>query len=138
MPADYSRSRRVGELVQRELATMLTRDVKDPRLAFVSITTVDVSRDLSLARVFYTVINADLEDNNPDKSAQKQCEDKVKVQEGLNKASGFLRYELGQRIKLRIVPRLEFRYDESVLHGAQLTQLIDNAVADDEQRNPKK
>ncbi len=138
MPADYSRSRRVGELVQRELATMLTRDVKDPRLAFVSITSVDVTRDLSLAKVFYTVINADLEDNNPDKSAQKQCQDKVKVQEGLNKASGFLRYELGQRIKLRIVPRLEFRYDESVLHGAQLTQLIDNAVADDEQRSPKK
>ncbi len=136
MPADYSRSRRVGELIQRELATMLTRDVKDPRLAFVSITAVDVTRDLGLAKVFYTVINAELDHGHNQK--QKQREDKLKVQEGLNKATGFLRYELGQRIKLRVVPRLEFRYDESVIRGAQLTQLIDNAIADDEQRTTKK
>jgi len=125
MPADYSRSRRVGELIQRELATMLARDVKDPRLVFVSITAVDVTRDLGLAKVFYTVINA-----NDDTINQS----KEKVHEGLTKAAGFLRYELGQRIKLRVVPRLEFRYDESVLRGAQLTQLIDSAVADDKDR----
>ena len=140
MPADFSRSRRVGELIQRELATMLTRDVKDPRLAFVSITAVDVTRDLSLAKVFYTVINADIDSDNHNKNhgSKKQSEDKEKVREGLNKASGFLRYELGQRIKLRIVPRLEFKYDESVLHGAQLTQLIDSAIADDEDRSHDK
>jgi ribosome-binding factor A len=132
MAADFSRSRRVGELIQRELATMLTREVKDPRLAFVSITTVDVTRDLGLARVFYTVINADVNNQNGHK---KQSEDKEKVREGLEKASGFLRYELGHRIKLRIVPRLEFKYDESVLRGAQLTQLIDSAVADDVDRS---
>ena len=133
MAADFSRSRRVGELIQRELATMLTRDVKDPRLAFVSITAVDVTRDLGLAKVFYTVINANIIDDN-----KKQSEDKEKVKEALEKASGFLRYELGQRIKLRIVPRLEFRYDESVLRGAQLSQLIDSAVADDEVRTHDK
>ena len=121
MAADFSRSRRVGELIQRELATMLTREVKDPRLALVSITAVDVTRDLGLAKVFYTVINSD--------------HDTTDVKEGLQKASGFLRYELGQRIKLRIVPRLEFRYDESVIHGAQLTQLIDSAIDDDQQRH---
>ena len=131
MPADYSRSRRVGELIQRELATMLARDVKDPRLAFVSITAVDVTRDLSLAKVFYTVINASVHSDN-------QSEDIEKVQQGLTKASGFLRYELGQQIKLRIVPRLEFRYDESVLRGAQLTQLIDSAIADDKDRTTDK
>lgn len=130
MPADFSRSRRVGELIQRELATMLARDVKDPRLAFVSITTVDVTRDLGLARVFYTVINAEIADD----ANRKQREDKEKVQQGLDKACGFLRYELGHRIKLRVVPKLEFRYDESVIRGAQLTRLIDNAVADDEHR----
>lgn len=129
MAADFNRSRRVGELIQRELATMLTREVKDPRLAFVSITAVDVTRDLGLAKVFYTVINADNE-----QAKKKQSEDKEKVRQGLDKASGFLRYELGQRIKLRIVPRLEFHYDESVLRGAQLSQLIENAVADDEER----
>ncbi|MCW8929664.1 MAG: 30S ribosome-binding factor RbfA [Gammaproteobacteria bacterium] len=130
MAADFSRSRRVGELIQRELATMLTREVKDPRLAFVSITAVDVTRDLGLAKIFYTVINAEIDSDN-----KKQSEDKEKVRQGLEKASGFLRYELGHRIKLRVVPRLEFRYDESVLRGAQLTQLIDSAVADDNDRS---
>ena len=133
MAADFSRSRRVGELIQRELATMLAREVKDPRLAFVSITAVDVTRDLGLAKIFYTVINADIDSDH-----KTQREDKEKVREGLEKASGFLRYELGHRIKLRVVPRLEFRYDESVLRGAQLTQLIDNAIADDTVRSSER
>jgi len=136
MPADFSRSRRVGELIQRELATMLAREVKDPRLAFVSITAVDVTRDLGLAKVFYTVINAEIDSDN--NGSKKQSEDKEKVRDGLDKASGFLRYELGQRIKLRVVPRLEFKYDESVFRGAQLTQLIDSAIADDEDRSHHK
>ncbi|WP_198264643.1 30S ribosome-binding factor RbfA [sulfur-oxidizing endosymbiont of Gigantopelta aegis] len=131
--ADFNRSRRVGELIQRELATMLTRDVKDPRLSFVSITAVDVTRDLGFAKIFYTIISTDNDESKS--SEEKRTEDKAKVKEALVKASGFLRYELGQRIKLRIVPRLEFRYDESVLHGAQLTQLIDNAIATDEDRS---
>lgn len=128
MPADFSRSRRVGELIQRELATLLTREVKDPRLSLISITAVDVTRDMGLAKVFYTII-----DTNTDKESFN--EHKKQVQQGLKKASGFLRYELGQRIKLRVVPTLDFRYDESVRRGAQLTQLIDKAIADDHDRN---
>ncbi|MCP3852405.1 MAG: 30S ribosome-binding factor RbfA [Gammaproteobacteria bacterium] len=128
--ADFTRSRRVGELIQRELATLLTREVKDPRLAFVSITAVDVTRDLGLAKIFYTIISA-----NSDNDTIAQAENKKKVSEGLKKASGFLRYELGHRVKLRVVPRLEFFFDESVLHGAQLTQLIDSAIADDEKNS---
>jgi len=128
MPADYSRSRRVGELIQRELATLLTREVKDPRLSLISITAVDVTRDMGLAKVFYTVIDVNVDD-------EKFLEHKNQVQQGLKKASGFLRYELGQRIKLRVVPNLDFRYDESVIHGAQLTKLIDNAVADAKDRH---
>lgn len=127
MPADFSRSRRVGELIQRELATLLTREVKDPRLALISITAVDVTRDMGLAKVFYTIIDTNIDDAS-------FSEHKVQVQQGLKKASGFLRYELGQRIKLRVVPNLDFRYDESVMRGAQLTQLIDDAIADDEER----
>lgn len=118
---DSSRPRRVGELIQRELAGMLQRDVKDPRLSLVSITAVDVTRDMSLARVFYTLIGS--EHNTKD------------VQEGLKKASGFLRYELGKRVQLRNVPKLEFRYDESVIRGAKLSRLIENAVAEDEKRH---
>ncbi len=118
---ESSRPRRVGELVQRELAGMLQREVKDPRLAMVSITAVDVTRDMSLARVYYTLIGSD--HNTPE------------VKDGLKKASGFLRHELAKRVQLRIVPRLEFRYDESVLKGAELSRLIDNAVAEDQKRH---
>ncbi len=124
MAGNQNRSRRVGELIQRELATMLTRDVKDPRLSMVSITAVDVTRDLGLARVYYTVINAQDDPDNLEK-----------VHQGLATANGFLRHELGQRIQLRIVPKLEFRYDESVVHGAKLTQLIDRVIEDDLKRH---
>jgi len=136
MAADKNRSRRVGELIQRELATLLARDVKDPRLAMVSITAVDVTRDMGLARVFYTVIETSVNKTQvTDNNNSTLSEDtKERVKQGLIKASGFLRYELGQRIQLRIVPRLEFRYDESVIHGAQLTRLIDDVIETDNKR----
>ena len=124
MAGNQNRSRRVGELIQRELATMLMREVKDPRLSMVSITAVDVTRDLGLARVYYTVINSDQDVSLLDD-----------VRQGLDRASGFLRHELGQRIKLRIVPQLQFRYDESVQHGARLTQLIDQVVEEDKKHH---
>ena len=124
--ADFSRSRRVGELIQRELATLLSREVKDPRLALISITAVDVTRDLSLAKVFYTIM--DITDGTDE---NKQA----KVREGLIKASGFLRYELGHRIQLRIVPKLEFFYDQSVVHGSELSSLIDHVIEDDKKRH---
>ncbi len=135
MPVDYSRSRRVGELIQRELATMLTREVKDPRLALVSITAVDVTRDMGLAKVFYTVIDSDNLDSANINSESTHQEKIQSVQDGLLKASGFLRHELSQRIKLRIVPKLTFRYDDSVIHGAQLTRLIDDVIEDDKKRH---
>ena len=126
MAADFNRSRRVGELIQRELATLLSREVKDPRLALISITAVDVTRDLSLAKVFYTIMDiADDTDHN------KQAI----VKEGLKKATGFLRYELGHRIQLRIVPKLEFFYDQSVVHGSELSLLIDQVIDDDKKRH---
>ena len=126
MAADFSRSRRVGELIQRELATLLSREVKDPRLALISITAVDVTRDLSLAKVFYTVMDIN----------QQHSKNKIeKVKEGLKKASGFLRYELGHRIQLRIVPKLEFFYDQSVVHGSELSLLIDHVIKDDKKRH---
>jgi len=128
MPADFSRSRRVGELIQRELATLLTREVKDPRLSLISITAVDVTRDMGLAKVFYTII-----DINSDE--QKVDAHKLQVKQALKKASGFLRYELGHRIQLRVVPELDFRYDESIVYGVELTHLINTAVADDNKRN---
>lgn len=130
--ADFSRSRRVGELIQRELATLLTREVKDPRLALVSITGVDVTRDMGFAKVFYTVMDLD-----SDTTSNSRVEDEKihNVKESLKKAAGFLRYELGKRIQLRIVPQLSFHYDDSIVKGSQLSQLIDNVIKDDKKRH---
>lgn len=126
MPAEYSRTRRIGEMIQREIAILLQREIKDPRLQKVSLTAVEVSKDLSVAKVFYTVIDA----------AQGEELDKVveDVERGLQKAASFIRYQLGQRIIIRNVPRLNFRYDDSVIKGAEMSQLIDEVIADDNRR----
>ena len=84
----------------------------------VSLTSVDLSRDLGVARVYFSVLNPD---DNPEP-----------VLEGLGKAAGFLRAKLGSAIKVRHVPELRFIHDDSAEHGAKISELIDNALhADD-------
>lgn len=126
MAGDYNRTRRIGEMIQRELAVLIQREVKDPRLQRVSIADVRVSKDLSLAKVYYTIIDT-LEGE-----ALEQA--KAEVEQGLDKASSFLRYQLGQRIIIRNVPRLHFLFDDSVLKGTSMSRLIDNVIADDKKR----
>lgn len=120
MPKEFSRSRRVGEQLQRELAKLLQFEVKDPRVAGVTVQAVQPSRDLAVAKVFYTVMGE---------------KDLAEVQQGLEKSAGFLRHELGQRLILRHVPSLVFKYDDSVVRGATLSQLIDEAVSSDRARH---
>ena len=117
--SESSRSRRVGEQIQRELAQLIQLEVKDPRVKWVTVSAVKVSKDFSHAVVFFTVLG----DYN-------ETVDK-NVLSGLEKAGGFLRRELGRRIKLRIVPELHFKYDDSTVRGTQLTSLIDAAIASD-------
>ncbi|MCY1303304.1 30S ribosome-binding factor [compost metagenome] len=121
MAKDYSRTQRIGDQMQRELSELIRREVKDPRLGMVTITGVDVSRDLGHAKVHVTVMSAD----GSDSVAQS-----LKV---LNDAAGFLRMHLTRAMKLRSVPQLHFHYDESVLRGAHLSALIERAVAEDNQ-----
>jgi ribosome-binding factor A len=115
MPKDYARTDRVAEQVQRELAELLRTEVRDPRVHMVTLTAVEVARDYSHAKIYYTTL---------------QGEDKA-VQQGLEHASGFLRSQLAHAMKLRITPQLHFVYDASVERGAHLSQLIDQAVASD-------
>lgn len=115
MANEFSRSRRVGEQIQRELAQLVQRELKDPRLGMVTISGVELSRDLTVARVYFTVLNA--------------SQDVARTQQGLQSATGFLRRELGRRMQLRVVPELRFQYDSSVERGAQLSALIDRAVS---------
>ncbi len=121
MPRDFSRTRRVGEQMQRELAELLQREVRDPRLSAVTISGVDVTRDLSLAKVYYTVM--------PEQLTVEEA------QKALEKASGFLRHALGERMIIRNVPQLRFIYDETLVKGTELANLIDQAVAADRKKH---
>lgn len=117
MPRDFPRTRRVGEQMQRELAALIREEVKDPRVGMVTVAGVEVTRDLAHAKVYITVLG-DAESRDASLAA-------------LNKAAGFLRHELGQRMLTRTVPQLRFVYDESIERGSRLSALIDKAVASD-------
>lgn len=122
MPKDYSRALRVADQIQRELADLIQHEIKDPRVGQVTIISVEVTRDYSHAKVFYTTL------------ASK--EEKFLVENGLEHAKGFLRSNLSHRMKLRITPQLHFIYDESVERGVRLSKLIDEAVAQDKIAHP--
>ncbi len=131
--ADLNRTRRVGELIQREIAQMLQREIKDPRVKNVSISAVKVNRDMSIAKIFYTLFDSISGDDSTDKETAKAQRLALLAdsKEGLDKASGFIRHSLGKKIQLRKMPKLDFRYDESILRGANMSQLIDQVVAND-------
>ena len=115
MAREFSRTRRLGEQIQRDLAQIIQREVKDPRLGMVTVSGVELSRDLGHAKVYVTVMGegADIETS-------------LTI---LNKVAGFLRHELGRHIVARTIPQLHFHYDESVERGAALSKLIDDVVA---------
>ena len=115
----YSRTQRIGDQIQRELAQMIPREVKDPRLGFVTVTAVEVSRDVGHAKVFITVMG----ENDDDKIKQNLVV--------LKDAAGFLRMLLGKAMKLRSVPTLHFHFDESISRGVHLSALIERAVSED-------
>jgi len=124
MAQEYSRTQRVADQIQRELAALIQREVKDPRVGMATVSAVEVSRDLSHAKVFVTILNGG-EDAH-------EITESVKA---LNNASGFLRSQLGQRMKLRIVPTLRFHFDDSLSRGNYLSNLIDQARASDPEQD---
>lgn len=119
MAKDYNRSDRVADAMQRQLALMIPKEIRDPRLGMVNINSVDVARDLSQAKVYVTLVG----ESNFD-----VCRQSVAV---LNKASSYLRVLLGKEMTMRSVPKMQFVFDESAIRGQQLSSLIDEAVAKD-------
>lgn len=117
MARDFPRSRRVAEQIQRELADIIRAGIHDPRVGMVTITEVVVTRDLEHAKIYFTVLGS-----------QQRALQTMQI---LNHASGFMRTQLGARMRLRIVPQLTFVYDTSVVRGAYMSGLIDKAVAAD-------
>ncbi len=118
MPKEFSRTERVAAQIQRELAELIQFEIKDPRVEMVSISAVEVTRDLAYAKVYVTRLGA----------SREQIEETV---EALNRAAGFLRRQLGKVMKIRVIPQLTFLYDDSIEKGASLSALIDAAVASD-------
>lgn len=116
MAKEFSRMQRVSELIRRELATVIDREMDDPRVRFVSVTKVDVSKDLRTAKVYVTQIDA----------AAGATLDMGSLQ----KASGFLRKRLADTLTLKSIPALTFIYDNSIERGVRLTRLIEQAAAE--------
>ena len=114
MKRGQGRPQRIGDLIQRELSDLLAREVRDPRVGMVTLTSVDVSPDMSHAKVFFTLLDKDHLDE---------------VQEGLGRAAGFLRSQLAKRMQLYSIPELRFQYDESIERADRLSRLIDSAVS---------
>ncbi len=122
MSREFKRTDRIAEQLQKELAQIIQFEIKDPRLGMVTVNDVQISRDLSFANVYITVLGKD--------SAEEAKEDLAV----LNRAAGFLRREIGKAVKLRIVPQLKFDYDSSLVRGRKLSSLIEEAVAADKSR----
>jgi len=104
------RIQRLAERIKEELSDILQRELKDPRLGFVSITDVELTRDQQVAKVYVSVLGSE--------------EEKATSLETLQRAKGFLRTEIGRRIQMRHVPDLLFKFDTSIEHGARVHELL--------------
>ena len=118
MAREYARTDRVGQQIQKEIAVILMREIKDPRLSMTTVSAVEVTRDLAYAKVFVTFFN----DNAEDIKASLEV---------LAEAEGYIRSLLGKRLRARIMPHLRFVYDSSMSEGVRMSALVDQAVASD-------
>lgn len=114
MPREFSRNQRLGNQVLRTLNELLRFETKDPRLEQVSLTALELTRDLSVARVYFSMLKPDA--------------DPAPVLEGLERATGFLRSRLGREIKIRHVPELRFKHDNSAAESQRISDLINEAL----------
>ena len=123
MAKAFNRSSRVGHELQKEIAIILQREIKDPRLGMVTVSGVDISRDLSYAKVFVTFLNDD---------------DPQVIEQGLNvlnDAKGYIRTLIGKAMRLRIIPEIKFFYDESLFKGMQMQRLVQDVIIQDNERH---
>ncbi len=118
MPKDFARTERIADQIQRELADLVRQEVKDPRVGFVTFTGVEVSRDYSHAKVFFTTLGGG--------------EEHARTGEGLGHAAGFLRSQLAHRLRTRTIPELHFVFDESVERGIRVSKLIEEGLPREE------
>jgi ribosome-binding factor A len=118
MAKEFSRTRRIAQQLQQELAMILQRDMKDPRIGFVTVNDVDVSRDLSYAKVYVTFFEEDLALVNEKIAA-------------LTAAAPYVRTLVAGRMKLRVMPELRFIYDSSLVEGMRMSNLVSQVITND-------
>ena len=111
MAREFGRSARVSSQLQKELALVLQRSIKDPRIGFITVNDVDVTRDLAVANIYVTVLNADQQT----KKTNIDC---------LNEAAHYIRVEVGKQMRMRSVPELRFFYDDSFDTGMRVSELL--------------
>ncbi|AJI94570.1 30S ribosome-binding factor RbfA [Yersinia ruckeri] len=126
MAKEFSRSQRVSQEMQKEIAIILQREIKDPRVGMATVSGIELSRDLAYAKVFVTFLNVLTDNADPDtvKNGIKALQD----------ASGFIRTLLGKAMRLRIVPELTFAYDNSLIEGMRMSNLVTNVIKNDVER----
>ena len=121
MAQEFSRTQRVGGQIQREIAQIIQQELRDPRVGLVTVSAVEMSKDMTHAKVFITLMNP-----------EQDVTETIKV---LKKASGFLRRELGKRIMLRVIPELHFVYDSSLDQGMRVSALLSSVAAEHDDTN---
>lgn len=123
-PRGFNRTDRVADQIQKDLAVLLQRELKDPRVGMATVSSVKVSKDFSFADVYVSFM---------DRNTPEEAEQAVAI---LEKAAGFLRSQLARGINLRVMPRLRFHFDATLMEGPRLSALIDKAVKEDKARHP--
>ena len=121
MNYNYKRADRVSDLLKVEISQMLLREVKDPHIGFMTITGVEVSKDLHVANVFYTILG---DEKQVSESAQ-----------ALSRVSHFIKRQLGKRLRMRYIPDIIFRYDHSLEYGAKIDNILGH-LKDSEETDP--
>lgn len=114
----YGRNERISDQIHREISQIIFREIRDPRVGLVTLTSVEVSAGLEYAKVFVTHIE---DEDNTEK-------DRIELINILNSASGFIRTNLARRISLRCIPQLKFFYDKSVQYGSYISKLIEESL----------
>ena len=118
MNYSYKRADRVSDLLKEEISQMLLREVKDPHIGFITITDVEVSKDLQVAKVYYTILGD-----------EKQLRESAQA---LNRVSRFIKRQLGKRLRMRYIPDIIFRYDHSLEYGDKIDHILSHL------KNPEK
>ncbi len=113
------RAQRVAETIHKEISGMLIKGLKDPRIGFVTITSVDVTPDLRQARVYYTLMGSQ--------------DDRAESQAGLDSSASYIRQQLGRVLRLRFIPEIRFEYDSSVDYGQHIEKLLSDVNTDEQQ-----